>query len=325
MKYLKILAAALCLSMVSPAVMAQDDDAEAPAREFTAEDVMFGIIGRDDPTTTAQLLVKKIEQILGRCNAGAGGYRDVFAIEAAVTVEDVNKTEGGVHNVTTVSGELILSAVNRYTGAVYYSQAFPLSGINKGSGANPANLLIKSIKPTDAAYVRFIRNARNNIAKYVASHPEVLIIPEEPVEEEIDEATVEEDTPEEPQTKPKPKTKPATPKPTINCSDYGWKIEVTSCTYDEMTRTIVLQVTYTSSAQTNRKDVYSKIKSAMSGTGTQYNEFAIGSSYYHDFPYDIPVTVSYGIRQVYKNPGKIGYLEIQLGSGTVEIRNITVK
>ncbi len=305
------------------------------AQENAGEDIMFGVKLPSGTTLSAEaskLLKSKVEQILGRCNAGAAGDRDVFVVEPTVNVGEEVRSEGLVQNVATLSGDLVLAAKNRYDGAVYYSVTVPLKAAGKGS-ADMEMALVRSIKPTDAVYVRFVRNARKNVAAYVAQHPEVLVIPDQPEPEQpVIVVVVPDRTPA-----PEPAVAPAvdepvapTPAPVVDtapeifCSEPGWQVTVKGCRYDATTRTICFALGIKSTARADRGNLYTVIRSAIDTEGRNYDDFVV-DQFYHNYPYEVPVTVNFGIRGVYSNPGTVPFVEVSVGSCKVELRNLSVR
>ena len=328
----KIFALAVALAAATGA-MAQDAAADGA-------NIMFGV-KMPEPTQWSEeasgLLKSKVEQILGRCGAGAAGERDVFVVEPTVNVGETARTEGLVQNVATLSGELVLAAKNRYDGSVYYSTTVPLKVASKGSDSEAVTSLVRSIKPGDAAYVRFVRNARKKVAAYAAAHPEVFEIPDVPAPAPSPVVIVV-----VPEAAPQPAAEPAqastpvaappvaeSPAPAaapadIYFSEPGWEASVKSCTYDASTRSIHLVMGFKSTARGDRSNLYTTIRNAIDAEGANYHNFVV-DEFYHNYPYGVPVTVNFYIRDVYANPGVVPFIEIGIGNCRVELRNISVK
>ena len=322
------------IAVCAPVLIAS---AQEPAAA-DGQDIMFGV-KLPEKTTLSQassdLLRSKVEQILGRCNAGAAGDRDVFVVEPTVNVGDENRTEGLVQNVASLSGELVLAAKNRYDGSVYYTTTVPLKVAAKGTSAEMETALVRSIKPSDAVYVRFVRNARRNIAQYIALHPEVLIIPDAPEppvivvvmpgESPAPDAAPAAAEPASQEPVAESPASPAAPAPEIYCSEHGWNVTLKSCVYDATTRSILFTLVIKNMApQADRRNLYTCVRSAIAADGTNYHDFLI-DEFYHDYPYDIPVTVTFGIKNVYSNPGKVPFVETSVGNCKIEIRNLSVQ
>lgn len=149
------------------------------------EEIMFGVRlpkKLEGSEEGKSLLKNRVEQILGRCGAGAGGDRDVFVIEPTINETNRNTSEGLVRNVSSLTGELSLTARHRYSDAVFYSAVVPLNAAVAERDLDPLLILAKAIKPTDAAYVRFVRNARKNAFDYGSIHPEIYEVPDAPAD-----------------------------------------------------------------------------------------------------------------------------------------------
>lgn len=325
-----------------PVAAAGNDSIEADASvrlPQSESEIMFGVrIPDGDPSSDAikGVLENKLTQLLGRCGAGAAGNRDPFVVEPVVSLTEEKTSEGLVRNVSSISGELSLTARHRYSDAAFYNTTVPLNAVAKGSGQDALGLLAKSIKPSDAVYVRFVRNARKKVFDYGKLHPEIYDIPEAPgapadtvvVVVAVPVAVVPPDTPVEPEEETPPTLPvPATPSgdggADIYFSGPGWKARIAGCFYDRSTRSIhtVLSVVKTDK---DENGVYTNLERAIGVDGMSYRDLAI-DSYRHDFPSEVPVTINCYIRGVNSNPGKVPYMEMCLGSCKMKIRNLTVK
>lgn len=119
----------------------------------------------------AKVIFRKTEQILTRNSAAAAGVADVFAVQAKLTVTGKSESSGLVRNISSLTGELTLIALNKIDAAKYYSVTVPLEAASKGGGESAAVLaLANSIKPNDAVYTRFVRVAREKVEEYYADH-----------------------------------------------------------------------------------------------------------------------------------------------------------
>lgn len=118
---------------------------------------------------TAKVIFRKTEQILTRNSAAAAGEADVFAVESKLTVNGESKSSGLVRDITSISGELTLIALNKVDNTRFYSVTVPLKTAVTGS-KDPVLSLAGSIKPTDAVYTRFVRISREKIAGYYSEH-----------------------------------------------------------------------------------------------------------------------------------------------------------
>lgn len=328
---------------------------EATRPEIRDSVAMFGVglpLQSKLSDEAAELLTNKVSQILGRCNAGAGGDRGPFIIEPTLTPGDKRQSEGMVQNVTVLGGELTLAAKQRYTGQLFHSATFPISATLKGAVPDEEKALAKAIKTTDAAYVRFVRNARKNILDYGLKHPEIWDVPE--VEPEVVRDTtfvpvvivVEKQA--EPQAAPAPAPAPAQPAPAqpapapapqpaqaaptntpptvgdIFISEPNWKVMIRECEFVPDSRQIHVQMTVLNSTTHNYEGCYTRITKAINIDGGTYKQYQIDNSS-RDYPYDIPVTLNFYINDVYSNPGMIPFLEIRIENMKIEIRNLSVR
>lgn len=325
-----------CLAaLLAPAAvcMAQTDSIPAVEIPQTEEDVMFGVLMPQSRLNAdnAALLESKMEQIIGRCNAGASATDGFFVVVPTVNAGELVKTEGLMQNVASQSGELVLAAKNRFDGSVYYTTTVPLKAAAKGDHIDADKLLISSIKPSDAVYVRFVRNARANILKHVASHPESLRRPAPAPKGPADgtpaaagPAVSESPASPSPEVALQPAHSPApAPQPEIFISDPGWSVQVKSCSYDATYRTVTLTLSVANTRESNRNGVYMGIRNAIRSDGGNFREFDSDQNY-HDFPYNVPVNVALRIKNVYSNPGELPYVEVALSNGKIEIRNLPV-
>lgn len=129
------------------------------------------MVDEDVSEEAAKVLYRKAEQILTRNSAGAAGAVDVFAVRAKLTVTDQAKSSGLVREISSVSGEWTLTAVNKVDNSKYYSVTVPLEAVMKGTqNGGPSLALANAIKPTDAVYTRFIRVAREKIDEFYSDH-----------------------------------------------------------------------------------------------------------------------------------------------------------
>ena len=311
---------------------------------MTQEEIMFSVrvpekSGLSDEV--ASLLENKVVQVLGRCGAGASGSRDVFVVEPMLILNNHKKSEGLVRNVNSITGELSLTAKHRYSDAVLYNVAVPLNAVANGSGVDAMSLLAKSIRPSDAAYVRFVRNARKNAFEYGLAHPEIYEIPELPAETEKEEAPVKPEAPVEPAAPAAPEAPvaPAAPVQTapsapvsapvskgeaqMYVSDPTWKVEFTGCQYDPISRSIRIGLRITNLEHKQRDYVMTRLQMAMDAEGNKYRDLTV-SEYNHSFPYDVPILVYGYIKDVYSNPGDIPFIQFLINSAKVELRNVVV-
>ena len=149
----------------------------APAETTDAPQTMF--IARamkgDLSESNVKLLFSKLERILSRNQAMAAGGATPFAVKAEIVGIQKNSSDGLVRNVSTIKAELVLSAVNLRDGATYYTVTTPLSSTGNGSDESVQQSLVNAIKVNDAAYVRFVRNARKAITDYFTSNCKAIL------------------------------------------------------------------------------------------------------------------------------------------------------
>ncbi len=329
----RILLAVFAVLMSCVAVTAQEEDAVETRLPADESEIMFGVrLPKKNKLSkeTGKMLENKVVQILGRCGAGASGKLDVFVVEPVVNVMAENSTEGLVRNVTAVEGELSLTARHRYTDAVFYNTTVPLNAAAKnGSDDDVVKLLVKSIKPTDAAYVRFVRNARKNVFAYGQTHPEIYEVPEQPdtVLLILPVLVTSPDSPKPIAENSDPDSDPESDSGEeceIYFSQPGWDAKVNSCVYEASTRCIVFDLSVKNTKRTQRNRVYTCIERAIAANGGKYEEF-FSDDNYHDYPYDVPVNLQLYIKNVYSNPGKVPFVEIHIGDCNMELRNVIVK
>lgn len=353
---MKKIAFAFMASLISGSLFAapaSQDPEEAPVSQTpeatvsipqSADEIMFGVRlpeKFEGSEESKSKLKTKVEQILGRNGAGAGGQRDVFIVEPVLTETDRSTSEGLVRNVASISGELSLTARHRYSDAVFYSAAVPLNVSVTGVDADAMLLLAQAIKPTDAAYVRFVRNARKHAFDYGAIHPEIYEVPDvapDTVVMLVPVAIVAPAVPTAPAAPADPSapaapaapvvvaapTAPAAPQCEFTYSRPGWEMELKSCEYDKSTRMIhfVLKV-ICRNRNNDMNNTYTSINRAIAADGQKYEKFYV-DNLHHDFPYDVPVIVQGYIQNVYSNPGTVPFIEMSFGNTKVEIRNLTV-
>ena len=310
-----------------------DITSNAPYIPVSEEDIMFSVRLPEKNGLTnevASLLENKIVQVLGRCGAGAAGSHDVFVVEPFLTLNDHKKSEGLVRNVNSISGELSLTARHSYSDAVFYSVTVPLNAAANGSGVDAIKLLAKAIRPTDAVYVRFVKNARKNAFEFGLNHPEIYDIPEGGKAEETPSAPLDatpQETIQKPST-PSPDVKPVS-KPLektdaeIYVSDPTWKVEFTGCEYDATSRTILFGLRITNLEQKQRDYVLTKLEMAMDSEGGKYRDLSV-SEYRHSFPYNVPIMLYCYIKGVFSNPHELPFIQILVDNAKVEIRDVIV-
>ncbi|WP_291529816.1 hypothetical protein [Bacteroides sp. UBA939] len=117
----------------------------------------------------------KVEQILARNNAGVASLYNAFVIQPELVLGETRKTEGLLRDVTLVTGEFSLTARNKYDDSVYGTAVIEVQGDATGSTDDAIASLISSIKVTDPAFVRFIRNTRKHITEFYQQNCPIII------------------------------------------------------------------------------------------------------------------------------------------------------
>jgi hypothetical protein len=120
-------------------------------------------------------LKQKVEQIIGRNNAGATSVYNAFIIQPGLDVQDTKSTEGMVRNVTLVAGELTLTVKNLYDESVYGTLVVNLEGDATGNQEAALKALLKNIKITNPAFTRFIRTTREKIMNHYMENCQTIM------------------------------------------------------------------------------------------------------------------------------------------------------
>lgn len=133
------------------------------ACEDTGQGICFGLEVQVKDPVVAEVLRQKMLSVIGRI--GCGCENADYLILPTLEVGDVRHTSGMVRNTTVAKGILTLEVVSADNKEImWHSATIPLKAI-VDDGVNPAESLAKQIKPTDSAYVRFVRLARQKIAE----------------------------------------------------------------------------------------------------------------------------------------------------------------
>lgn len=156
----------ICALMLS----AMTDGGELRGQENAIKFNLLPIENEDLPAATVSTLSRKLASALDRSQASTGNAYNVFAVRPEITIADVAETEGMIREVARVTAEMTLSAVNTVDGTVYHSVTLPLKGSAPGGKAAAMKAMANSMKPTDPAYVRFVRTARTRINDHYAEN-----------------------------------------------------------------------------------------------------------------------------------------------------------
>jgi hypothetical protein len=120
-------------------------------------------------------LKQKVEQIIGRNNAGATSVYNAFILQPALDIQEIKSTEGLVRNVTLVTGELTLTAKNLYDESIYGTLVVNLEGDAAGDREAALKSLLKNIKITNPAFTRFIRTTREKITDHYMENCQTIM------------------------------------------------------------------------------------------------------------------------------------------------------
>ncbi|MCD7935485.1 MAG: hypothetical protein LUG98_01350 [Tannerellaceae bacterium] len=122
-----------------------------------------------------EALKLKVEQILGRTNAGGASKENAFVIEPSLTILAEKSTQGLVRNVSATEAELTLTAKNQYDGSVYNTMTTKVKAAATGNQTSSMREVIKNINVTNPAFTRFVRTTRERITEhYTANCADVL-------------------------------------------------------------------------------------------------------------------------------------------------------
>ncbi|MEG1955571.1 MAG: hypothetical protein RSC07_03415 [Mucinivorans sp.] len=116
----------------------------------------------------------KTEQIITRSNAAKTSLYSAFVIYPELNILENETVQAGVNNITVISAELTLFAANSIDQSRYGSTTITIEG--SGTSKNQAiSNMMQSIKPTNPIFVKFIKNATQEIADYYTDNMPVVI------------------------------------------------------------------------------------------------------------------------------------------------------
>ena len=136
-------------------------------------DLRFEVLplgGDEVSEKTALTITQHIEQGLSRSQALSSNPYEVFAVNPTLIFGHTMESAGLVRDVAVLNAELTLSAINKVDGTVYYTVTLPLKASATDGRENAAQKLAASLKATDPAFVRFVRQARQKIEDYYAGN-----------------------------------------------------------------------------------------------------------------------------------------------------------
>lgn len=138
------------------------DNSPETSGEDTGQGICFGLEVQDNDPAVAEVLSRKLRSVIGRI--GCGCENADYLILPALEVSDVRHTSGMVRNASVAKGSLTLEAVNTHNKErIWHSATIPLKAM-VDEGETPAEALAKKINTSDAAFVRFVRLAKQKIA-----------------------------------------------------------------------------------------------------------------------------------------------------------------
>lgn len=164
MKIHRLLAAAAC----ALAVFTSHAQTEA---QFSLIPLQNDELGQ----TLSSTVDNKLRQALTRTMALSESSTNPFAIEPKLEFSEAAETEGLVMEVGRVKADLSLVSLNTIDGTVFHSVSIPLTGSATGGKSEAMKKMVNSLKPTDPAFVRFVRKSREKIADYYASNCAVIM------------------------------------------------------------------------------------------------------------------------------------------------------
>lgn len=123
---------------------------------------------------SGEALKVKIEQILSRNKVLTSSRDNIFVIVPELTVVSDESAISGVRAMFVVKAELTLRAINSVDGNTYGSTMVNLVG--SGTSRQAAiDDMVTSIRVTNPAFVKFIKNASQSIIDYYTHNPEKVV------------------------------------------------------------------------------------------------------------------------------------------------------
>lgn len=145
---------------------------------FAQGDIQFTLLQTsqaDVPQGVIDALDLKLKQVLTRNSAASANAYNVFTIEPALELTDVQTSEGLMQNVSVARGELVLMVKNRVDETLYYSMTIPVKGNGVGDKEKAMKAMVADIKVTNNAFTRFIRISRQKIQDYYAANCAIIL------------------------------------------------------------------------------------------------------------------------------------------------------
>lgn len=156
----------LALLYVSSLLAFAQGDIQFTLQQTSQADVPQGVIDALD---------LKLKQVLTRNSAASANAYNVFTIEPALELTDVQTSEGLMQNVSVARGELVLMVKNRVDETLYYSMTIPVKGNGVGDKEKAMKAMVADIKVTNNAFTRFIRISRQKIQDYYAANCAIIL------------------------------------------------------------------------------------------------------------------------------------------------------
>lgn len=133
------------------------------------------VTGAELQPETLHSLNTRLLQALNRTSAASEDPYNVFTVEPVIEMAEAAETEGLMQEVGRVAANLTLTARNSVDGVSYYSITVPLKGSAVGGKKEAEKNMARSLKPTDAVYVRFVRTARQKISEHYAANCALIL------------------------------------------------------------------------------------------------------------------------------------------------------
>lgn len=116
----------------------------------------------------------KIEQIITRSGAAKTALYGAFVIYPELNITEKRTTNAGTSTVTVADAELTLFAINSIDNSMYGSVTVAIQGSGRNEEA-AMSAMFQQIKPTNPAFVKFIKNATDQIIKYYSDNMPTVI------------------------------------------------------------------------------------------------------------------------------------------------------
>lgn len=315
------------MSAVTLFASAQDAMGADVAQEVYESDVAFSAAVTDAKHLTdaqKQALLLKVEKIIAKNNAGVTSEHNAFAIKADIEIRDTKTSAGLVRNVTVLTAEVSLTAVNVIDGSVYYSNSIEIETDVVGDSRKAMDQLISSIKVTDPQFVRFVRTSRKRIAEWYNARGLQLPLREEKAEAPAD--VVPEGTAVEPLADVPAQEQPqAKPQCDITISTGDINFELLSCKGDIQRKRINITARITNLLDNKRW--WREFLLAFDQDGNQMKNCKVtegSNAVTEDFPSGLSTNKVFMLDGADGSVTSLSYLKLRIGNTDIEIRNLPV-